>query len=437
MTIATFPPVVRFRFNGLISSLSRDDKRELFNRSAVADPSVKTTVSSIIERVRTSGDTALLEMARDLDGVDPASLEVPKEIVAESLAGLSSSFEIALRRSARNIERVHAASRPEAMTIEVEPGVTVTRRPDALARVGLYAPGGKAAYASSVLMTAIPARVAGVSEIILCSPPSRNEFPAPEVLAAACIAGVDRVFALGGAGAIAAMAIGTATVPRVDRIVGPGNAYVAEAKLQLTSEVAIDSPAGPSELLVIADDSADPAAIAREVSAQAEHDSRAVVIVIAVGSGVAQRISAAIIADVAAQPRARVIIEALAENGGVLSASGIRDAVSAANDFAPEHLLIAARDAANVAQSIRSAGSIFVGEKSSVAFGDYMTGANHVLPTGGMARCYSGLSTLDFVRWTTLQSVTRTAAQQLAADTAVFAQAEGLPAHASAARAWL
>ncbi len=437
MTAAMASSVTRFRFKGSLDALTREDQGQLFNRSVNTDSSVQTTVHSIIERVRKSGDVALLEMARDLDGVDLETLEVPEDVISRSLSALSTDFQNALKRSARNIERVHAASRPESTTIEVEPGVTVTRRPDALSRVGVYAPGGNAAYASSVLMAAVPARVAGVSEVILCSPPSDGGLPAREVLAAAAISGVDRVFAVGGAGAVAAMAIGTATVPRVDKIVGPGNAYVAEAKIQLTSEVAIDSPAGPSELLIIADDSADPVVIAREVSAQAEHDIRAVVVVIAVGESVAEKISAAVDADIVTQPRAGTIREALATRGGVLSAQSVRDAVEAANSFAPEHLLIATREGQAVSDSVRSAGSVFLAETSSVAFGDYITGANHVLPTGGMARCYSGLSTLDFVRWTTIQSVTRAAARRLAADTAAFAEAEGLPAHASAARAWL
>lgn len=428
---------VRFRFTGSLNTLSEDDRRSLFNRSAITDSGVKQAVSSIIDRVRRNGDATLVELAREYDGVELASLEVPQDVVRKSLQRISNDLESALLRSARNIERVHAAWLPEATTVEVEPGITITRRLDALARVGVYAPGGKAAYASSVLMTAIPARVAGVSETILCSPPSSTGLPSDQVLAAAAIAGVDRVFAIGGAGAIAAMAIGTQTVPRVDRIVGPGNAYVAEAKIQLTSEVGIDSPAGPSELLVIADDSADSAVIAREVCAQAEHDARAVVIVIAVGDDVAQQISNAIDVAIGGQPRADTITEALATAGGVMSVESIGDAVEAANRFAPEHLLIAARDAAGIAESVRSAGSVFIGQTSSVAFGDYITGANHVLPTGGLARCYSGLSTLDFLRWTTLQTITRPAAQDLAADTAAFAEAEGLPAHASAARSWL
>lgn len=437
MKTATESVSVQFRFTGSLNTLSDDDRRALFNRSAIVDSSVKSTVSSIIDRVRANGDAALLALARDLDAVDLASLEVPQDIVRNSSQQISKELQSALRRSARNIERVHVAWRPKETTIEVEPGITITRRPDPLGRVGIYAPGGKAAYASSVLMSAIPARVAGVNEVILCSPPSITGFPSDQVLAAAAIAGVDRVFAIGGAGAIAAMAIGTETVPKVDRIVGPGNAYVAEAKIQLGREVGIDSPAGPSELLVIADDSADPTVIAREVCAQAEHDARAIVLVIAVGDDVAQQVRNAIDGEIVGQPRVDTIVEALATAGGVLSTKSISAAVEAANSFAPEHLLIAARNAAAVAKSVRSAGSVFIGQTSSVAFGDYMTGANHVLPTGGLARSYSGLSTLDFVRWTTLQAITRAAARELAFDTAAFAEEEGLPAHASAARTWL
>ena len=437
MKTATEPVSVQLRFTGSLNTLNEGDRRALFNRSAIVDSSIKTTVSSIIDRVRRNGDTALIELACEYDRVDLASLEVPQDIVRNSLQRISNDLESALRRSARNIESVHAAWLPEATTVEVEPGITIIRRLDPLARVGVYAPGGKAAYASSVLMTAIPARVAGVNEIILCSPPSATGLPSDQVLAAAAIAEVDRVFAIGGSGAIAAMAIGTETVPRVDRIVGPGNAYVSEAKIQLTSEVGIDSPAGPSELLVIADDSADPAVIAREVCAQAEHDARAIVLVIAVGDDVARQIGSAIEMEIAGQPRADTIANALRTAGGVVSAQSIREAVEAANSFAPEHLLIAARDAAAIAESVQSAGSMFIGQTSSVAFGDYMTGANHVLPTGGLARCYSGLSTVDFVRWTTVQTITSAGARGLAFDTATFAEAEGLPAHASAARSWL
>jgi histidinol dehydrogenase len=424
------------RFTGRLSSLDAGSRLRLFNRSVSTDALVVTTVRAIIDRVRREGDSALFDLARDLDGVNLEQLEVSQDAVQVSLSAIPPELKTAMLRSARNIEAVHSASRPVEISVEVEPGVVVSRRPDPLARVGIYAPGGKAAYASSVLMAAVPARVAGVGEIILCSPPSASGLPAPEILAAAAIAGIERVFTLGGAGAIAAMALGTETVPRVDKVVGPGNAFVAEAKLQLVSEVAIDCPAGPSELVIIADDSATPEVIAREVMAQAEHDTRAIVLVLAIGESIAGHVTAAIECALTSQPRHETIAEALRNRGGILVVDTEDEAVQASNDFAPEHLLIAARDSDRVARSVRSTGAMFIGETASVAFGDYMTGANHVLPTGGMGRAYSGLSTLDFIRWTTKQVVSRGAAAKLSADTATFAEAEGLPAHASAARFW-
>jgi histidinol dehydrogenase len=278
--------------------------------------------------------------------------------------------------------------------------------------------------------------VAGVSEIILCSPPLANGYPAEVVLAACEIAGVDRVFAIGGAGAIAAMAYGTESVPRVDRIVGPGNAYVAEAKVQVSRDVGIDSPAGPSELLVICDADADVETIAREVIAQAEHDVNACVVVVALGDETAQAITEAIERSLPSASRAEVVGGALGQRGAVFSADSIAQAVLFATEFAPEHLLLALEGAERVLPDIRNAGSVFVGEQSSVVFGDYITGGNHVLPTGGLARSYSGLGPLDFVRWTSYQKVTREAARRLADDTAVLADAEGLPAHAAAALGW-
>jgi histidinol dehydrogenase len=284
-------------------------------------------------------------------------------------------------------------------------------------------------------MGAVPARLAGVREVILCSPPQADGRPSPIVLAAAALAEVDRVFAVGGAGAIAAMAYGTQTIPRVDRIVGPGNAYVAEAKLQVVGAVAIDAPAGPSELLVIADDSCDVSRIAIEMLAQAEHDPRACVVAIAVGAHTAQALRRALELGVDRQQRRAIVGGALEANGGVVVAESLSDAIAFANAYAPEHLLLAVRSAAAVLPLIRNAGTVFVGEMASVAFGDYLTGANHVLPTGGLARAYSGLSTVDFMRWTTYQRVSRRAAASLAADTATFAFAENLPGHAAAARA--
>ena len=286
-------------------------------------------------------------------------------------------------------------------------------------------------------MGVVPARVAGVEEIVVCSPPGRESGrPSDVVLAAAALAGASRVFALGGAGAVAAMAYGTESVPRVDRIVGPGNAYVAEAKLQVSRAVAIDSPAGPSELLVVADGAADPALIARELLAQAEHDPLAAVVAVSTGERGAKAICAALATLLPTQPRAAICAEALAGQGAVLWAESLADAIEFANDYAAEHLLLVVAEPHATLARLRNAGTVFVGASASVAFGDYMTGANHVLPTGGLARSYSGLSSLDFIRWTTYQRVSPEAAARLAVDVGIFADAEGLGGHAMAARAW-
>jgi len=285
-------------------------------------------------------------------------------------------------------------------------------------------------------MGIVPARVAGVGEIVLCSPPSRDtRMPSSVVLAAAALAGADRVFALGGAGAVAAMAYGTASVPRVDRIVGPGNAYVAAAKLQVSSAVAIDSPAGPSELLVLCDDTADASLVAREMLAQAEHDPLAAVVAVTTSDRAVDDVARALETGLATHPRADICRAALTGQGAVLSASSLADAIAFANEYAAEHLLLIV-ESQDALAALRNVGTVFVGATASVAFGDYMTGANHVLPTGGLARSYSGLSTLDFVRWTTYQRVSRDAAARLADDVGIFADAEGLPGHALTARAW-
>jgi histidinol dehydrogenase len=431
----------RLRYTGALGALSPDERAALVRRTSATD-------------------SLLREMALSFDEVTLGALEVPKGVRQRALAEIDPVLRSALEHAAWNITLFHSAAPPRAVEIKTEPGVTVGRRPDPLRRVGIYSPGGRAAYASSVLMAGIPAKVARVSEIILCSPPQKDGYPAKVVLAACEIAGVDRVFALGGAGAIAAMAYGTESVPRVDRIVGPGNAYVAEAKLQVSRDVGIDSPAGPSELLVICDGDADVETIAREVVAQAEHDINACVVVVALDDETASAITDAIErnlpsftlgeagremaradgrrADIAGAvgDRADIVRAALEQRGGVLCAGSIAEAVEFAAEFAPEHLLLAVKNAERVLPDIRNAGCVFVGEQSSVVFGDYITGGNHVLPTGGLARSYSGLGPLDFVRWTSYQKVTRAAARRLSADTAILANAEGLPAHAAAALGW-
>lgn len=427
-----------FRFTGAVAALSAADRRALFDRSTSADDAVRTQTADIIRRVQRGGDAVLRELAAQFDGTTLRQIEVPRAQWERARDAMNPALRASLERTVRNVRAAHAAFLPTAVEVETEPGIIVGRRPDPLQRVGVYAPGGRAAYPSSLIMGVVPAKVAGVRDVIVCSPPSSNGAPSDVVLAAAAIAGADRVFAIGGAGAIAAMAHGTDSVPRVDRIVGPGNAYVAEAKLQCAGAVAIDSPAGPSELLVIADESVDPAVVAREMLAQAEHDPRAAVVCVAIGADAASRVINAIDALLPGIRRRDIVADAFAFAGAVLHADTLDDAVTFANQWAAEHLLLALApshiDAAFA--NLRGAGTVFLGEAASVAFGDYMTGANHVLPTGGLSRCYSGLSTLDFFRWTSWQRVTPAAAASLAPDVGRFADSEGLPNHAITARQW-
>ena len=429
--------MVALRWQGALSSLSAAQRRALFDRTTSGEHDVRKRTADIIVRVRRDGDAALRALAAEFDGVTLDALEVPRRECARALDALAPDLRRAMERSVANVERVHRAFMPVAQETESEPGIVVGRRPDALQRVGVYAPGGRAAYPSSVLMGVVPARVAGVEEVVLCSPPGRHDGrPSDVVLAAAALAGADRVFALGGAGAVAAMAYGTESVPRVDRIVGPGNTYVAEAKLQVSSAVAIDSPAGPSELLVLADESADPVLVARELLAQAEHDPLAAVVAVTTSARASRGIIDALAERLPAQPRAAICSTALAGQGAVLWAESLDEAIAFANAYAAEHLLLIVAELDAALAKLRNTGTVFVGSSASVAFGDYMTGANHVLPTAGLARSYSGLSTLDFVRWTTYQRVSPDAAARLAADVVTFADAEGLSGHAMAARAW-
>ncbi|WP_434348661.1 histidinol dehydrogenase [Myxococcus virescens] len=424
------------RYRGPLSALAREDFRRLLDRATGSDARVALRVRELIARVRAEGDQALFELALQFDRVELTALEVPREACAAALAGLEPAVRDALARAARNIALAHAPQRPQLVEVETEPGVLVGRRPDPLGRVGVYAPGGRAVYPSSVLMGVVPAKVAGVGEVIVCSPPGPDGLPHPNVLAAASLAGADRVFSLGGAGAVAAMAYGTESVPRVDRIVGPGNAYVAEAKLQVVGAVAIEAPAGPSEILVVADGTANPAAVAREMLAQAEHDPEAACVTLALGDALADAIAAEVERQAERAKRWEIVTSALGSRGAVLTVASLEEAWPFVADFAPEHLLIATASPREDLGRVRNAGTVFLGERSSVAYGDYMTGSNHVLPTAGLARAYSGLNLLDFYRWTTYQRVAPTAAASLAEDVGRLADSEGLFAHADAARAW-
>ena len=427
----------RLRWTGALSALGATDRTELVERASTEDARVAAAAERIVERVRTEGDDALRALATELDGVTLAAIEVPRARCDAALAALEPALRAALERAATNIRRAHEAALPVASVCETEPGVRVGRRPEAFDRVGVYAPGGRARYPSSVLMGAIPARVAGVREVVLCTPPGPGGEPDALLLAAAALAGVDRVFAIGGAGAVAALAYGTASVPRVRKIVGPGNAYVSAAKQCVAARgvVAIDSPAGPSEVVVVADDSAAPECVALELIAQAEHDPDALALALVVGAAAAERVRTALLVAASAAERASIVAASLAARGGVLACDTLEEACAFATALAPEHLLLAVAEPFVALAQVRDAGSIFVGTSSSVAFGDYLTGGNHVLPTAGHARLSPGLSTLDFVRWATWQEVTPAAAASLAEDTARLAIAEGLPGHAAAARA--
>jgi histidinol dehydrogenase len=417
-----------------LTGLTQDEEALLLERRRPATRDLERVVTGLIDQVRTRGDDALRELSEHFDGVTLAELEVSREASERALAQLEPALRAALVMAADNIAAFHRAQLPAVLEVETAAGILVGRRADPLRRVGVYAPGGRAAYPSSVLMGVVPAKVAGVAEVVVCSPPGPDGRPPAPVLAACALAGADRVFALGGAGAVAALALGTATVPRVDRIVGPGNAYVTEAKRQLTGVVATDCPAGPSEVLVIADDSADPVVIAAELLAQAEHDPDAAAVLVTTHGPLAAAVNACVIEQLEMQPRADVIRAALRARSALLVARDLEAALAFAERYAPEHLLLMTRDPRSLLPRLHGAGTIFLGASSSVVFGDYITGANHVLPTGGSARSYSGLSTLDFVRWTTYQELSPAAAAAASAPTAVLAEAEGLPAHACAAR---
>ena len=421
-----------FRFQGPLAALTAEQLSELIERGITDDDIVRTQVAATIDLVREQGDAALVALTRELDNVTLKKLRVPQKACDSALAKLDPALRAAMERMIVNLRRVHAESLPRAWEVETEPGITVGRRPDPLARVGIYAPGGRAAYPSSLLMAAIPASVAGVSELVVCSPPGPDGRPADVVLAAAALAEVDEVYAVGGAQAIAAMAYGTDEIRAVNRVVGPGNTWVAEAKLQVAGRVGIDAPAGPSELLVILDESAAVERVAAELLAQAEHDPRACAVALCLGD-TAEAVIDACARLLAGSGREPIVGEALATRGAVLSVDSLAEAIVFANEYAAEHVLLAVRIPETTLEQLRNAGSVMLGAGASVVFSDYLTGANHVLPTGGAARSFSGLSTTDFIRWTSYQRVTSDAAVRLKADAVLLATAEGLEQHALAA----
>jgi histidinol dehydrogenase len=427
---------MRLALRGRVEALTAEERRALLGRGSGGNGAPPGEVAAMLGRVRAEGDAALRDFARRFDRVELERLEVPAGRLRAALEGTPRPLRAALERAFENLLTTHDAAVPRASVSSPEAGIRVERRPEPLALAGIYAPGGRAAYASSVLMAAAPARAAGVGEVILCSPPGRSGEPAEVVLAAAAVAGVERVFALGGAGAVGALAYGTESVPRADVVVGPGNAWVAEAKRQVAGEVGIDAPAGPSELLVIADGSAGAERVAGEAVAQAEHDADAAVVILCLPGLEAGAVEEALRAAAEGAARREVVLASLAARCALLECGDVDAALSLSADYAPEHLLLAVADADSLLPRVRSAGAVFLGISSSVVFGDYAAGGNHVLPTGGAARAFSALGPEAFVRWSWIQRVEPAAAARLSADVALLAEAEGLPAHAAAARAW-
>ncbi len=426
---------MRIAIDKPIAALTPEERGRVVNRRPSDEPRLQEQVREIIRQVRSEGDQALRRMAREFDGAELEALEVPREVWTQALEGLDPRLRADLETAAENIRVFHAAQVPEEVRVEVRPGVTLGRRAVPLDRVGVYAPGGRAAYPSSVLMGVVPARAARVPEIVVCSPPGPSGLPPAEVLAAAAIGGATRLFALGGAGAIAALAYGTASVPRADAIVGPGNRYVTAAKMQVAGEVIIDSPAGPSEVLVLADEGADPRRCALELICQAEHDPDAAVALITTSRALLERVRTSLEEETTRAPRRQIVEEALAGQGALFLAYSREEALSLARDYAAEHLALFTRTPREDLDRIPTAGTVFLGEAAAVAYGDYLTGANHVLPTGGLARSFSSLSTLHYLRMFTWQEISPEAAAEMAPAVERMAESEGLPGHAEAVRA--
>jgi len=398
---------------------------------ASADASVANAVRAIVADVRRRGDAAVLAYARRFDRVTARSvgqLEVSQARLRAALAGLPKAQAAALRLAAARVRRFHERQRAPSWTFAERDGTRLGQRVTPMDRVGLYVPGGKAAYPSSVLMNAIPAKVAGVPELVMVCPN-----PDPMVLAAAAIAGVDRVLTLGGAQAVAALAYGTRTVPKVDKIVGPGNAYVAEAKRLVFGQVGIDMIAGPSEILVIADGSTPAEWIAMDLFSQAEHDEVAQAILLSPSRAYLDAVEAAVARLLKGMPRASVIAASLSRRGALIHARSLADACTVANRIAPEHLELAVAKPRALLPKLRHAGAIFLGRWSSEAIGDYCAGPNHVLPTSGTARFSSPLGVYDFQKRSSLIEVSRKGARELGRLAATLARGEGLEAHARSA----
>ena len=409
----------------------RDQWDELVRRKAVNFEGIRPRVQAILDAVETDGDLALRRLMQEIDGVD-APLEVTAEEIAASCARVPQDVCDAIRTARRNIEAFHAAQQPREIRVETAPGVVCIQRPVPIGTVGLYVPGGSAPLFSTVLMLAVPAALAGCRERLLCTPCRKDGTVAPEVLFAARECGVTRIFRIGGAQAVAAMAFGTQTVPKADKIFGPGNPYVTLAKQIVSSrQTAIDMPAGPSEVLVLADRSTPAAFVAADLLSQAEHGADSTAVLVCGETSYAREVLQEVERQKAELPRTAQVEGALAHSM-ILVFDRAEDRLGFAEAYAPEHLILATEDAEALSRRITAAGSVFIGPWSPESAGDYASGTNHPLPTSGWARSCSGVNLDSFYRKMTLQQLSREGLQQLAPVITAMARAEGLDAHAAA-----
>ena len=405
---------------------------EIFAR-VVPTVDVAGIVTDIIDNVRARGDAALYEYCEKFDKAKLDSLLVSPEEIDEALGLVEPRFIEILKTAADNIRAFHEKQVRNSFIINDRPGIVMGQKVIPVDRAGLYVPGGTAAYPSTVLMDAIPAKIAGVPEVVMVSPPGADGKINPVILAAAAIAGVDKIFKLGGAQAVAALAYGTESVPKVDKIVGPGNAFVAEAKKQVFGVVSIDMIAGPSEILIVADGKSDPRCVAADLLSQAEHDRLASAVLVTDDPDLAAAVQAELEVQIPQLSRADIARESIDRNGKIIVAEDLMAAIDISNELAPEHLELCVDNPFDYLDAIRHAGSIFMGRNTPEALGDYMAGPNHTLPTGGTAKFSSPLSVDDFVKKTQYSYFTRSALEQVAEDVAFFAEKEGLTAHAKSA----
>jgi len=406
--------------------------KQIIDRGRTNFSSISSTVQEIIEAVRKEGDKAVLRYTEKFDNVSlpQSKLKVTEKEIGESYRSLNGNQIEALKKASINIIRFHKKQISDIWSIEVVKGVTVGQLTRPLSSVGVYAPGGRAPYSSSVLMCAIPAKVAGVERIVVCSPPRTNGDINPALVVAADLAGATDIYRIGGVQAIAAMAYGTESVPKVDKIVGPGNIFVTAAKMQVSRDVAIDIPAGPSEILIIADSTANPSVIASDLLAQAEHDPSSWVILLTTSKSLAFAVEKEVDVQLELLSRREIARSSAQNHGFIVIVGDVEEAVNYANTIAPEHLEILTKAPSKVLNGIRNAGAVFLGEYSPVAFGDYSAGMSHVLPTGGYAKTYSGLSTKDFVKIMSFLKCSEQGYSKLKETTVTLAKLEGLDAHA-------